>query len=153
VAIDLTRRVITASPKRILAAGRRVIGAQPEPVPESPLGQIEVTGNIETDDAAEIAVVSSYIAEARKAQAAVKEAMSTQYSVTLVFPSTIQANEFLAKAGWNEFTDSSGAFFDGLAVAEKLGIETTAITIPFRKQVTDRRIAEEVGIEGAERLK
>lgn len=111
---------------------------------KDPLSGLAVTGNIETDDKVEIQAVKGFLAQTR---IELEEATNMRYSVTLVFPSNAQADEFLRQTGWGQFTDSTGAYYDGVAISDQLGLHLQPVKLPFRKTVADRRLVEEVGIQ------
>lgn len=113
-----------------------------KPVP-NPLKGIQVTGNTETDDAAEAAVVLGALGRSRQTLAANQE---QGYWRCLVFQSDEQAKLFMQNSGWAKHLDSSGVYIDGLAVAKELGI-----TMPPDHRVDsyhggDKRIINEVKI-------
>lgn len=150
------------APKRFLSGQTRKPGTRPARK-KNPLNgeSMVVTGNIETDDATEAAIVLAELkkadedaARARAAKKAqrfgiedsIRKEITSGYYVCLVFVTADQAQEFVDKAGWRPHLDDSGSYVDGLAVAKQLGVVVTPESVPFRERRPDRRLVEEVGI-------
>lgn len=114
--------------------------AQPR---RNPLNVLPVTGNIETDDAAETGAVVDAL---KAGEAQIEKVMGNGYWKALVFASENQAREFFTALGWNAFTDDTGTYYDGIGIAEKMGVALTPESIPFRGERPDRRLIDEVGI-------
>lgn len=109
----------------------------------NPLNTMPVTGNTETDDAAEVEVVAGYL---KQADEKVRKTMGPGFWCALVFTTEDQCQEFLKKTGWDRFAAKESQHIDGLSVAQQMGIELAAEEVTFRGIREDRRLVEEVGV-------
>lgn len=129
----------------IAARGRRRSApAAPRVSRRNPVNDLAVTGDVEKDDAAESATVMGVLKESDEI---VRKTIGNGYWLCLVFVSEDQRNEFVRKMGWGSFSDDD-TYFDGLAVAEKLGVALAPESLPFRGQKPDASIIRQVGVIG-----
>lgn len=109
----------------------------------NPLNLLPVTGNIETDDAAESAAVLDTL---RRTDDVVRKTIGNGYWLTLVFVSEDQRNEFVRKAGWGRHADEDDTYYDGVGIAAHLGVELTPESLAFRGERADASLVNKVGI-------
>lgn len=119
---------------------RRDVNAKVE---RNPLDELPRTGNIETDDAAETSTVFSRI---KGKQREIGQVVDNGYWFALVFVSADQREEFLSKTGWRDFPHAHNMYWDGLAVAEEMGIELKPESLPFRERTVAKKIVERCGL-------
>lgn len=123
------------------------------PKRKNPLLALKKSDDIEKNDAEETAVVLKELKEASTFEKAVKNAgndnrkiQQNGFWLCLVFVTEDQRNEFVRNANWKQFADISDSYYDGVAIAEHLGVELTPENIPFRDRGPDRKITEQTGI-------
>lgn len=99
---------------------------------QSPLADIEYTGNVEVDARKELDVTIEEIrATKREKQKAITKTLDTEYWVCLCFQSRQQVEEFMAKCGQ---PDPTHKYVDGVKFAERIGNPVTPETTPFYEQ-------------------
>jgi hypothetical protein len=125
---------------RTIQSVRRDIDAKPE---ANPLDELTPTGDIEADDAAEIATVASRIGQKTKE---VSEVMGNDYWLNLVFVSPAQKKEFLTKMGWHDIANEFGVYYDGIEAAKRLGVDLTPTPLPFRGQMSNDKLVNAAGL-------
>lgn len=113
-------------------------------IEESPLGDIEYTGDIEADAAAEFGVVES---EFRKRNADEKarfqKATDSEYWCCLCFQDRAQAQAFALAIGM----DPAAKYMDGQQVAERLGIKIPPSPVPLGNAKIDKKLVR-LAMEG-----
>lgn len=103
----------------------------------------QYTGKTDEDDKLE---VSEIIKMLRNVDNEAERVMGNGYWVALVFPDTETCDAFKERAGWNEHS-AEGAYVDGMAIAEKLGVELPPVApLRFKSQRTDARLVSELGV-------
>lgn len=103
----------------------------------------ELTGDTEHDDALESAAALNLL---RRVDREAERVMGNGYWTALVFPDEATCQAFMKAAGWEELSEGLGAYVDGLAVAERMGIKLDVPPIRFKSRRQDRRLVEEVGV-------
>ena len=73
------------------------------------------------------------------------------YWCCLVFVTADQREQFTKNAGWNMYQDQTGMYYDGLAIAESLGVELEDTPVKFRTDDPDLRLVKECGVIPKER--
>jgi hypothetical protein len=100
------------------------------------------TGNIEADDAAETRLARNAF---KRVDDMHRKIVDADYCLHLVFVTADQRDAFVRALGIAGCSPDD-TYFDGLKVAEKLGVEIAPDPIPFRKRTPDRRLINEVGL-------
>jgi hypothetical protein len=107
----------------------------------SPLKDVKYTGKFEQDGLAEVnAIKAAMRAKDKEAKARYDQIVDSRFYTVVVFQNYEQRAEFMKKAGVPD-----GAYCDGLALAEKLGIKIESPTLPYPKSrisPTWRRLSE-----------
>ncbi len=107
----------------------------PEPG-ENTLADVKSGGDIETDAAAEVKILSdTFSGRAKLEQARFELATDSEFWFAVYFQNREQKEIFLKFMDWFETGDK---YLNGLALAEELGIELPLVKLPKPKRVSRR---------------
>jgi hypothetical protein len=97
---------------------------------EDPLGNVEYTGDVETDSAEEVsAALRAIKKEKRERRDQYRLLTDTEFWFAVCFQSREQKEEFLEKAGWAQ-AGLADKYIDGLALARLLNVDVQPIPLP-----------------------
>lgn len=129
--IERKKITIDKGSKRLPKAGERepnfpsLLTAHPEG--KSPLLNMPETGDAEQNATDELGEVAQQIIAAKKEKRDEFRVLTDpNFYLVVCFQSAAQCDEFAEKAGWKR----SGAFVNGLKVAEQIGVDIEPINMP-----------------------
>jgi hypothetical protein len=107
---------------------------------DSPLDDIEYTGDPAVDSTNELTAIKSAFQErAEREKKRQQKATDSEYWVCLCFQSRAQVEEFLSLARWGQTTDK---YLDGQVVARKMGFALTPELTGFGRRKIDPKLAD-----------